>query len=94
MIGRAYLHVEMEWVQRVLDANLINKARRDAFDKVSHSIHIYTFVVNCGQNINIPVFNKEQPSATYHYSPLSIYILGVVDQANLQSDGDGKDLMY
>ena len=95
MIGRAYLHVEIARVQRLLYTNLINKARRDAVDKVVHSKRTYTFVVDFGQNMEIPVMNEWQPGATYYYSPLSIYNLGVVDQANLQSDGEeAKDLMY
>jgi hypothetical protein len=50
MIGRAYLHVEMARAQRVLYANLISKARRDALDKVEHNKRTYTFVVDYGQS--------------------------------------------
>jgi hypothetical protein len=44
--------------------------------------------------MELPVFNKEQPGASYYYSPVSIYNLGVVNQAHLQSNGEAKDLMY
>lgn len=44
--------------------------------------------------IIILVYNKEQPGVTYYYSPLTIFNLGMVDQANLQDDGEIKDHMY
>jgi hypothetical protein len=94
MIGRAYMHVEMARAQRVKYVNCVNKARRDAFDKVEHSKRTYTFVVDYGQNMECPCLNSWQPGASYYMSPLTINNLGVVNQANLQSDGQVKDLMH
>ena len=94
MIGRAYMHVEMARVQRVKYVNCVNKARRDTVDKVKHSKRTYTFVVDYGQNMECPCLNQWQPGATYYMSPLTINNLGVVNQANLQSDGQVKDLMH
>jgi hypothetical protein len=37
--------------------------------------------------MELPVYNKEQPSCTYYFSPLSIYNLGVVDYAHIYNDG-------
>ena len=42
----------------------------------------------------LTVYNKEQPGVTYYYTPLSLYNLGVVNQANVQDNGDIKDHMY
>jgi hypothetical protein len=44
--------------------------------------------------MEVPVLNESQFGASYYYSPLSVYNLGMVDQANKQSDGEVKDLMY
>ena len=38
--------------------------------------------------MEIPVFQYQQPGATYYYSPWSIYNLGMVDQAH--NNGDDK----
>ena len=54
MIGRAFLHVEMARVQRVLYSTLIENARDDTRNAVQHSDRRYTFVVDYGQNMEIP----------------------------------------
>lgn len=54
MIGRAFLHVEMARVQRVLYSTLIENAREDTRNAVPHSDRRYTFVVDYGQNMEIP----------------------------------------
>jgi hypothetical protein len=58
MIGRAYMHVEMARAQRVKYVNCVNKARRDAIDKVEHSKRTYTFVIDYGQNMECPCLNS------------------------------------
>ncbi len=52
-----------------------------------HSLKTYTFVVNYGQNMELPSFRKEQPGCTYYFSPLSVYNLGVVNHAHVYDDG-------
>jgi hypothetical protein len=37
--------------------------------------------------MELPVYNKEQPSCTYYFSLLSIFILGVVNHAHVYNDG-------
>ena len=69
-------------------------ARHDGKSKVSHSERHYMFVVDYGQNMEIPVFKDQQPGVTYYYSPLSIYNLGMVDQAHNNGDGEFKDQMF
>ena len=51
------------------------------------SARTYTFVVNYGQNKELPVYNDEQPGCTYYYSPLSVYNLGVVNHAHDYGNG-------
>ena len=48
---------------------------------------VYTFVVDFGQNMELPSYPKEQPGCTYYYSPLSVYNLGVVNHAHVYNDG-------
>ncbi len=48
---------------------------------------VYTFVVDFGQNMELPSYRKEQPGCTYYYSPLSVYNLGVVNHAHVYNDG-------
>jgi hypothetical protein len=52
-----------------------------------HLVRRYTIVVDYGHNMGLPVYNKEQPGCTYYFSPMSVYNLGVVDQANIYDDG-------
>jgi hypothetical protein len=47
---------------------------------------VYTFVVNYWQNMELPVYNNEQPGCTYYFSRMSVYKLGVVDHAHLYDD--------
>ena len=44
--------------------------------------------------MELPIFNKEQPGATYYYSPLSIYNLGIVDHAHDYGGGDIKEHLH
>ena len=39
-------------------------------------------------------FNEEQPGSTYYYSPLSVYNLGMVDQAHKDCKGIECDHMH
>ncbi len=48
---------------------------------------MYTFVVDYGQNMELPVYNKEQPGCTYYFSPLGVFNLGVVNHAHVYNDG-------
>ena len=56
----------------------------------------YTSVVDYGQNIELPVYNEEQPGITYYYnySALSLYNLGIVNHAHVYGDGEVSKHMY
>ena len=60
----------------------------------AHSERVYTFVVDYGQNMELPVYNDEQPGCTYYYSPLSVYNLGVVNHAHVYDNGKIGKHMY
>lgn len=88
MILRAERHVKMAQAQRMLYVNLVHKARQHVRLKLPFNRRSFTFVVDYGQNMELPVFNHEQPGCSYYYSPLSVYNLGMVDQAYAGPNGD------
>jgi hypothetical protein len=57
-------------VQRLKYTNLIHKARQDSLGSVVHSKRTYTFVVNYGQNMEVPVLNEAQFGASYYTTVL------------------------
>ena len=65
----------------------VAKAVEDTKNNVDHSERTYTLVVDYGQNMELPIFNKEQPGCAYYYSPLSVYNLGAVNHAHVYEDG-------
>ena len=95
MMLRMGTHVQMARVQRELYRHYVNKAINDAEIGALHSERSYTFVVDYGQNMELPVFNHEQPGCAYYYSPLSVYNLGVVNHAHkygqINSDGNVRN---
>ena len=94
MLICAAKHVSMVQVQRLVYVQLVHKARQHAQLNVPHSIRSYTFVCDYGQNMELPIFNREQPGCSYYFSPLSVYNFGVVDQAYIDSDGEIRDHMH
>jgi hypothetical protein len=88
MILRAARHVKMAQAQRLLYVMLVHKARQHVRLKLPFNSRSFTFVVDYGQNMELPVFNQEQPGCSYYYSPLGVYNLGMVDQAYAGPDDD------
>ncbi len=83
MILRAATHVYSARAQRALYQSLVSKAISDTKRQLPHNLCTYTLVVDYGQNMELPVFNSEQPGTTYYYSPLNIYNLGCVNHAHV-----------
>ena len=81
-------------MQTLMDQKLVADAVSDAEERKDHTERRYTFVVDYGQNMELPVYNDEQPSCTYYYSPLSAYNLGVVNHAHTYENGDVGKHMY
>jgi len=94
MLLQAAEHVKMARAQRALYQAKVADAVADATEGKDHAMRRYTFVVDYGQNMELPVYNKVQPSITYYYSPLSIYNLGIVDHAHVYDDGWVTEHMY
>jgi len=60
-------HVQMARAQRALYKAKGAYAVADATEGKDHAERRYTFVVDYGQNMKLPVYNKEQPGVTYYY---------------------------
>ncbi len=87
MLLQAAVHIKMARAQRALYQAKVADAVADANAGKEHLVRRYTFVVDYGQNMELPVYNKEQPGCTYYFSPMSIYNLGVVNHAHTYDDG-------
>ncbi len=75
----------MAQVQRALYRTVVSNAVSDAIAQKLHSEKTFTFFVDYGQNMELSVFNQEQPDTTYYYSPVIIFNLGVVDHAHISN---------
>ncbi len=74
-------------MQSLLYKALVLKARLDCKNTVHHSNRSYTFVVDYGQNMELPFVDETQTGDTYYYTPMIVYNLGVVNSAHIH-DGD------
>jgi hypothetical protein len=72
MLLQAVVHIKMARAQRALYQAKVADAVADATEGKEHLVRRYTFVVDYGQNMELPVYNKEQPGCTYYFSPMSI----------------------
>ncbi len=91
---QAAVHIKMARAQRALYQAKVADADVDATAGKEHLVRRYTFVVDYGQNMELPVYNKEQPGCTYYLSPMSIYNLGVVDHAHIYNDGQVSEHLH
>jgi len=94
LLLKCAIHIKMARAQRALYQAKIVKAVTDAKAGIVHQERTYTFVVDYGQNMELPVYNTQQPGCTYYYSPLSVYNLGMVDHAHVNDDGNVGAHMY
>ena len=94
MVLESAKHIRMARAQRALYQKLVVDAVSDAEEGKDHMERRYTFVVDYGQNMELPVFNDQQPGCTYYYSPLSVYNLGVVNHAHTYENGAVRKHMY
>jgi hypothetical protein len=61
---------------------------------VFHDSKTYTLVVDYCQNMEVPVFNKEQQLCSYCYSPLGVYTCGVINHGHMIDDGTVGEHMH
>ena len=82
MLLRAALHVTMAKAQRELYVLAVQNAVNDELLFKPHSTKSYCCVVDYGQNMDLPVFHKEQPGPAYYYSPFTVNNCGVVNHSH------------
>jgi hypothetical protein len=94
MLLEAAIHIKMARAQRALCRAKVAQAVQDATAEKDHSEKVYTFVVDYGQNMELPIYNSEQPGTTYYFSPLTVFNLGVVNHAHTYNDGRVSEHMH
>ena len=62
--------------------NLVKKFREHKDNNLTWTDWVITEVADYAQNFDIPHFGCEKPGVTYYYSPLGIYIVGIVQLYN------------
>ena len=86
--------IRMARAQQALYQQKMEDAQRDASEGKEHTETTYTYVVDFGKNMEMPIYNSQQPGCTYYYSPLSVYNLGMVDHAYEYDDGTISEHMF
>ncbi len=88
MIVHASQDISNAQVQFLYYKVLVCKARLDCKNNISHSDPSYTFVVNYGQNMEVPFFGKTPQGGTFYYARMSVYNLGLVHSTHLHNGED------
>ena len=81
LLLRAARHVKSARAQRKRFQNMMQRALTEP--------RVKTLVVDYAQNLELPWLGQEQGGETYYFSPLNVYVLGIVDTAhNISSSHD------
>lgn len=91
---RVALHVKRSDYQREGYQIVNEEAVECKLNNKLRSQTTYLFVVDFGQNLELPTFMKEEPAMTYYFSPLTVYNLGIVSHAHNRPDGMVDDHMH
>jgi hypothetical protein len=77
LVIAASKHVESAQKQR----HLYQRKKAEAMATLTSPTEdrVLTFVADYAQNMYIPNYAGEQPGETYYYSPLNVYVFGIVD---------------
>ena len=77
------------------DVKLLAKLAKN--ESTPHSERLYCLVIDYCMNLALPHFGSEQPGEMYYYSPLNVFLLGIVDVSNndhlhtfTYTEGEGK----
>ena len=80
-ITKAREYVRQYSVQCHESRNLIEFAKQDIANHLPSLFWRKVLTIDMGQNLCLPNFEAEQPGDTYYFSPLTILLFGVVDNA-------------
>jgi len=89
MLLEAANHIKMARAQRALYQEKVAAAVASTRAGKQHGESVYCFVVDYGQNMELPIYNSEQPGVTYYFSPLSVYNMGMVNHGHDYGDDRG-----
>jgi hypothetical protein len=79
MLIKSGVHIRAQFAMRKLKHLCADDACEDRENNALHKDHCYSVVGYFAQNLHLPHFGAAQPGETYYYSPLSIFIFGLVD---------------
>ncbi len=91
MLLKAATHIKMARAQRALYQEKVAAAVASTRTGKQHGESVYCFVVDYGQNMELPIYNSEQPGVTYYFSPLSVYNMGMVNHGHDYGDDYNDD---
>lgn len=74
-------HVRQYQLQRNCTKDYIKIAQLDVTNQVPPMDRELVLTMDMGQNIGLPNFSGNQPGDVYYFSPLRVYLFGVVDNA-------------
>ena len=92
-------HVKAARAQRLLLQKKQKEARDSHYNGADTDNKIRCLVVDYAQNMELPWFGEEQPGEIYYYTPLNVFLLGVVDvvddtlHAHLYHEGQAKEIL-
>ena len=96
LIAKAAKHCKQAQAMRTVFNN-VKLLAQQANESTPHAERIYCIVVDYCMNLAVPYFGSEQPGETYYYSPLNVFLLGIVDVSNndhlhafTYTEGEGK----
>ena len=72
-------HVEAARAQRLLLNGKQLEARNSVLNESDDDLKVRCLVVDYAQNMELPWFRESQPGEVYYYTPLNIFLLGVVN---------------
>lgn len=97
ILVEASKHVSRARAQRSLVNRKIEEARQHQIDNKVHEERTHTLIADYAQNLMLPHFGSTQPGETYYYTPLTLYLFGVVDTSDndkcythIFREGDGR----
>lgn len=98
ILKKAALHVKQADDQRRLCNLKISEAEEDFAAGTPHHLARKAIVVDYSQNVDMPQLGASQPGRSYYYSPLKVFVFGIVNcglpggtlDAYVYHEGQGK----
>ena len=78
VVSDLFKHVKQFTEIREFVQTIQSKSRLDKVNLVSRELQTFAEYADYAQNLDMPHFGLEQPGYTYYFSPLGIYIFGIV----------------